>query len=151
RNLCLHNIFDKCHKMFDVDAYTVSRKSNKPASIELVELRVIKYVRSRLYRGSCMSKSAYVSSSCRGHGESGIGKGSNRSRSRLSRVDSFFNEMRRIGTGPNSSIVRRRASHSAIRDYSQHCYVSSYYLRVFEALRAEASFPGAIHYGENYR
>ncbi|KYM93054.1 hypothetical protein ALC53_00593 [Atta colombica] len=37
----------------------------------------------------------------------------------LSRVDSFFNEMRKIGTGPNSSIVRRRASHSAIRNYSQ--------------------------------
>ncbi|KYN36907.1 hypothetical protein ALC56_08698 [Trachymyrmex septentrionalis] len=34
---------------------------------------------------------------------------------------------------------------------SSHCYVSSYYLRVFEALREEASFPGAIHYGENYR
>ncbi|KYM99734.1 hypothetical protein ALC62_09352, partial [Cyphomyrmex costatus] len=51
------------------------------------------------FPGSCMTKSAYVSSFCRGHGESGIGKGSNRSRSRtLSRVDSFFNEMRRIGT-----------------------------------------------------
>ncbi|KYM93053.1 hypothetical protein ALC53_00592 [Atta colombica] len=126
KNLCLHNMFNRCHKMFDVDTFTVLGKPNKLASIELVELRILKYVRSfvprklirrkpfpsilkkkrdslssivninasafprdRLYRtsleytfGSCMSKSTYVSSSCREHGESGIGKESNRSRSR---------------------------------------------------------------------